>query len=128
MDGKITISRRNYGCGKKVISIEVKDTSSRIRFLDIELSLEDFAECLMGLSEIDCSIKTRGLEHIGKTMETDTINFKMPSVVHDKNIAYKIAESKAPNGWIASSYFGSKDSFYTVDNELWAKAKLTRYV
>ena len=64
--GKITISRPQFGDGRKAISITVKDVDSRVRFLDIELPLGEFAECLTGLSEVTCNIETRGLKNVGK--------------------------------------------------------------
>ena len=129
MKGSITITSPTFGDGKEVISIQVKDETSRIRFLEVEIGYSDFTECLLGRSEIKCELKTRGLHNIGKNKETDKIEFKMPDGKgYNKDAAIKEAKKATPKGWECSVYFGSKNSFFTINNEYWAQTGIYRWV
>lgn len=46
----ITISRPSRGDGKESIVVEVRCNKSKVRFLELELDLEDFAMLMTGLS------------------------------------------------------------------------------
>ena len=133
MKGKLTISRPQYHDNRKLISIQVKDGLSKTRFLDIEISYADFAECLTGMSEMECELKTRDLDKVGLKKETKSITFEFPECIYTnrKEIAYKMAckiVNANHDGWIASDYFGSKGSFFTQDGISMAKANLSRWV
>lgn len=127
---KISISRPTWSDGRKAIVISVEDDDAGIQFLELEMSLEDFAECVTGLHGCDANMKFRGLENVGKKQERDTIEFKMPdcSYKEQEKIAYEQAKLNTPEGWIASSYFGSEGSFFTKDGENWARTSIHRWV
>lgn len=126
----LTISRPSYGTGEKKISITVKDKDAGIRFLEIEIDYDTFAEALTGLSESDCMMTVRGLENVGKNIERKEFKFKMPDCGYHnvKDVAAQEAEKLAPEGWKVSTYFGSKDSFFEKDGERHAKTTISRWV
>ena len=130
LKGKITISRPTYGDGKKSIEISVKDESSRNTFLTVHIGLEEFAEALTGLSYVDCDLEVRALRVVGKTKETKPLKFKMPEGAggRDSDAAKEACREFVDDGWTASNYFGSQDSFFQQDGEVWAKTHQYRFV
>ena len=72
---KLTISRPSGGRhdGNPCIKIAVDDCDSRIQFLELEVSLADFALALTGLSEVECNMVVRGLQNVGKVRETQSL-------------------------------------------------------
>ena len=66
MKGNITITRPSYGSEKEVIKIQVRDKNSRIAFLECEITLENYAKLLTGLSEVELDMNVKGLEFVGK--------------------------------------------------------------
>ncbi|MHA1739245.1 MAG: hypothetical protein ACTSWD_11715 [Candidatus Heimdallarchaeota archaeon] len=129
MKATISISRPQYGDDRKKIKITVRDPHARIRFLDLEIGLSEFAECITGLSERDCDISTRGLDKIGKIRETKDLIFEIPRAsYHMTNTELEsIAKSNTPDGWECSNYFGSKDSFFQKGDQHFAKTTINKW-
>ena len=128
---KLTISRPQRSNGKRMISITVRDSDAGIEFLEIDISLESFAECITGLAYAECDIEFSGLENVGKQIERDTIEFEIPEYIYfgtRKEIAYKLAKETAPDGWIVSNYFGSQSSFFRKDGKDYARTSISRWV
>ena len=126
----LSITRPSYGDGSRKISITVKDKDARIRFLDIEIDYDKFAECITGLSEIECTMKVRGLENVGKNIETMTVEFGIsgPQYNIDKEDIIMQAKEHTPEGWTCSTYFGSKSSFFEIDGKDFARTTASRWV
>lgn len=128
LEGQLSISRPSWGDGRKFIQITVKDCGSRVNFLTVEISYEDFTECLTGMSNVSCSLETHSLQHVGKIKEQDVLEFKMPSQGGGKDEARRELPKHTPEGWVASDYFGSQGSFFRVDGEQWARTSIARWV
>jgi hypothetical protein len=129
--GELSIVRPSCSDGKKYIRIMVGDVEARVQFLDIEIALDDFAECLTGLSLVKCDIDVRGLDKVGKRIESDELIFEMPSRVkysERKQIAAALARKAAPDGWEASGYFYAQDSFFEKDGKSYARTLISRWV
>jgi len=131
-DGKIKISRPNYGCGKEVICITVKDAEARVEFLEIEISYEDFTKALTGQANIPIQFEVRGLEFVGKKMESKKLEFVLEASTegyarHYENKAIKQAPNHVDPGWTPSEYYRSKDSFYYSEEEKGMIARTTQY-
>lgn len=56
--------------------------------------------------------------------------FEMPKNNYNnrKEAAQKKAQKKAPKGWLASTYFGSQDSFFVEDGKDYASTTMSRWV
>jgi hypothetical protein len=130
MKGSISISRPSYADGKQVILIQVKDKSSRVRFLDIEIDLDLFAKVITGLSEQDCNLTVRKLGAVGKEKETMPFSFKMPEHdYHNRNkVANDYAKKALTDGWIFNGYLGSKGSFTGQGDDIRCNSTIYRYV
>lgn len=132
---QLSINRPSYSDGQKKIIIRVEDVDAGIQFLELEIDMDKFTECLTGLSGVNCEMEVRGLKNVGKKKERNTIKFKMPKCGYSerKEIAYQEALKHTPEGWIPSSYFSSKGSFFSVDTsdgkqEEWATTSISRWV
>ena len=128
---KLTISRPSYANGTKNVLITVQDEDARIEFLEVEISYADFTECLTGLANVHCEMKVTGLENVGKMREVRSLEFKMPLYLDQQARRKESAVAEAilhtPEGWKASAYYGSKDSFFWKDNEEWARTTIVRW-
>ena len=133
MKGSITISRPTYSNDKEVIKIQIKDKLSRIGFLEIELSYSEFAQCLTGLSEVNCELEIRSLEKVGLVKLTDSLIFPIGDCTFKDrtSVAYIEANrllTERGDEWTASLYFRSKDSFFMKDGEQMARATINKWV
>lgn len=129
MEGKLTISRPSYGCGKEKVSIEVKDNLSKERFLTIEIDYDVFTKVLMGCAELPCDIEVRHLKRVGMRKETKPLEFIMPDGYSEmKENARKAAAENTPEGWEANTHFGSQNSFFTREGKGWARTTISRWV
>lgn len=130
LDASLTISRMSYNDGRKCIKIQVEDEGSSTCFLEIEIDLAGFTEAITGRSSIDFKMEVHNLKNVGKVIERSQIVFLIPDCNISKRKALAIEEAKkhTPEGWIASTYYSSQDSFFYKDSETWARTQIIRYV
>lgn len=130
--GKITISRPNYSDGKEVIQISISDDDAVVKFLTVEIGLEDFTKALTGQSRMPVEFEINALDCVGKKRETKCIEFKISDKSMYKGrseLAIKEAKKHTPDGWIADEYYGSQRSFfYKFEHEQWARTTIYRWV
>lgn len=127
----LTISKPARNDGTEEISLRLQDRASGIEFVDASFPLDKFMLALTGLACQDGKAELRGLHKLGKKMEMGTLQFPMPPDVGysgREEIARKLAEELCPEGWESQGYFGSQNSFYTKDGELWAQCTIRRWV
>lgn len=129
---KLRISRPFFfGDGRRKISIAVKDTDARIEFLELEINLDKFAECLTGMADVECEMEFRGLENVGKKIETMPLEFEVEERCYGderKQNAINLARNAAPKGWSPSTYFGSQSSFFQRNGKSYARTSASRWV
>lgn len=115
-----------------VVRLEIHDDAASICFLEAEIDPVAFMSALGRLSGVPFTAEVRGLDCVGKKLEMDTLEFEMPgdSDYSDqrKAIAKKLATEKCPEGWKASDYFGSQNSFRSVGGKTIAKTTIRRWV
>lgn len=70
MNGHISILRVNSSHEGNFIEIQVTDRSSGVRFLEVRMSLSDFAMAITQAGHQPCEFEVRGLEVLGKVRET----------------------------------------------------------
>ena len=128
----IGISRPQGGGLDNTITIRVQDEDSRTHFLELSLTLENFALAITGLYGVDCTAEVKHLERVGKVQEMDTLEFEMPqsSRFADgiKKIAVELAKEHCPEGWIADEGFNSQNSFFRRDDKDYARTTIRRWV
>jgi len=133
IQGKITISRIQSNQESYLpIKITIDDVNAVTQFLEIEMSLENFAECLTGLAARPCEFKVRGLENIGKKREMADFTIELPEGTingrKSKEIAAERAEKLCPDGWTVSTYFNSQNSFFKENGKEYARTHILRWV
>lgn len=104
----LTISRNS----DDIINLTIKDNISRLTFVELNLTLEQYALASTGLSYIECSGSIRQLDKVGKEKITEE-----RSVVYPKGHSYDktllrgwLIDNCQEKGWELDSYLGSKDS------------------
>lgn len=76
LKGKISISRPSSSDDRpEYVRIAIRDETSRMGFLEVEVDMAEFALALTGLSEQDCTLRTRRLDAVGKVRETQSMTF-----------------------------------------------------
>lgn len=109
MKFNLSISRNS----KDIVGIEVVCKESRTRFLKLELTLEEYAQVITGLSHLEVEGEVKGLDTVGKTRVRE-----QRSVVVAKDIGSKPKEyledwlirNCSEEGWILNNYLGSQNS------------------
>lgn len=111
------------------MTISIRDEVSGIRFVEVSLSMEEFAEAITGLGARPVEADLRGLEHVGKTKVTEARSVAIPDSVgrYDRGaIESWIKENRQEEGWFVDSYLGQQDSL-TFDPPT-AHYRVYRYV
>lgn len=89
------------------VSISIRDEASRIRFVELNISHEEFSRALGSLAErpaIECDV--RGLENVGKQVDTETFIIKPDTDIPGKHRDYMGAEAALIEAAIAQGFGG----------------------
>lgn len=102
-EGKITISRTSSNVEGEFISIQIRDKNSTLGIVDVEMSLEDFALALTGVSRMPAQLKVAdSLENVGKKIEHKAENVFYGDVWKDAEFEAVIRENSKQfevDGW-----------------------------
>lgn len=115
MKFNLSISRNN----KDIVGIRVKCNSSRITFLELEPTLEQFAQVITGLSEVEVEGVVRGLAYVGKTKIREHRSVELPDGLYNyrkEPVVEYLKEYHQEDGWIQDLYLGSQGSI-TLDQK-----------
>lgn len=118
LKGKISIGR-THGHDCNYITIEIVDCNSRVRFVKVNLSYEDFAKALTGLAYNPMEFEINNLDVIGKVKEQKDLIFLVgdsSNHIQHVSIAENTCQEYTEKGWTASTYFRSKDSIQKHDD------------
>lgn len=110
-------------------TIEIMDPASRITFVKIILTPEQFCQALSRRAYTPCELSVRGLDLVGKEMHMDKLVFELPE--HDfkdrEKVACEEAKRVCPAGWTPDLYFGSQSSFLKQDGKQFAQTKIRKW-
>ena len=70
LKGNISINRFGGGRDDSEIQIEIGDEEARVQICTLTMSLHNFAECVTGLSHVDCSVDFNNSGKIGTIGES----------------------------------------------------------
>ena len=115
MKFSLSISRNS----KDLVGIRVKCDSSRATFLELELTLEQYAQVITGLSEVEVEGVTRGLAYVGKTKIVERRSVELPDGLYNYSkepVVEYLKEHHQEEGWIQDLYLGSQGSI-TLDQK-----------
>jgi hypothetical protein len=100
---KITISKNS----NDEIHIRVKDSASNIEFVDVGMSLADFAAAITGLAMVDAVADVRGLDNVGKRKIIEQRTAIAPRMGYDRNdMKSWLNKDCQEEGWIIDDYLG----------------------
>ncbi len=137
-NGRISIGKPSDG----LVRIEIRDDNSSLRFLEIRMTKEEFAEALFGLAERPMTFDIGDAmerARICKKLITEAITVKVgpEGDIEYKNrkpraiaaIAKHCKERSTKDGvhWIGDTYLGSKDSFHSESGMLYANTYMRRW-
>lgn len=105
MKALITISRTS----NNEVRIELMDRNSRIRFVEMTLTLEDYANVITGLGAVEGDIKYRNLEDVGKQKVMEKRSMVLDTDNKDK-IKKILLKNHEGDGWIVDTYLNSQKS------------------
>lgn len=126
IDAKITLLFSENG-----LTIDIYNESARTEFISIKLDEKQTCAALSRLARVECIVDVRYLERVGKKRESIRLEFEIPEDTpwdKQKEIAVEISKSICPIGWVPSTYFGSKDSFFDRDGKKYAQTTMYRWV
>lgn len=106
MKANITIARAS----RDTIIISLQDLASRIKFVEMTLSLEDFALAITGLAHIEGEATYKDLQYVGKKKIVENRTCSAP-VSHDENELDKwLIGHGQEEGWILGPRLRSRNS------------------
>lgn len=116
MDGKITISRTTHSKEGDSIRIRVQDNLSGVSFIEVQMTLENFALALTGLGYVDCGFELFRPDLVGKIEQnkTEFVPLRDTFWATDEERqealrAFEVDGWKARNGDIKNSHNYTKD-------------------
>ena len=108
---KLTISRPQYGDGRRKINLTIQDDASRIHFVGLEIDLDHMMEALTGFSYRPCDVEVRGLAYVGKTKVSERREIVCSLKTYNKEeLSQWLEENAQEDGWVLDSYLGSQGS------------------
>jgi hypothetical protein len=99
----VSIGRQHRGDGRKIVSIHVEDQTAAVRFLDVEMTFEEFVVALMsGTGEGEAVV--RGLENVGKIHQSKIVEvpFDMYASRGDMEAARIALAPHEVDGWVGT--------------------------
>lgn len=99
--GNITITRVRGGDDKTPVSITIIDETSASEAIEVRLTLNDFAEAMLGLGHVKCGVKWNDSGRIGKKREHKTVMLtRNKSYSSDQSTEDAIIAPHEIDGWI----------------------------
>ena len=122
----VTVSRNS----SDEIHIVIQDRLSGVSFVNVNMTLADFALALTGFSQVEAAAEVSGLNNVGKVRVTES-----RSVVYtggsdyDKNAQQKwLIENCQEEGWILNAYLGRQSSVTRQGGTTTLNYSVTKFV
>lgn len=143
LEGRLTISRPQGGLTDgKFVRVAIRDQTSSLEFVRLEIPLADFADALMGLSEVECQLTVNSLKDVGKVRESVRVTFPLDQNYLDRHhlssydragLSRHMKEDPEgvfhKEGWKVSRHLGSQSSLTpNSPNGVRINTSMTRYV
>lgn len=115
MKGSLSVTKTQVSLGKRQLSIVLRDEASRVQFVEITVSLEDFMDCLTGHHLDSVDFEVRNLSWVGKKKVMEKRQIVCP-LKGFKNSYSKtelqewLLKNAQEEGWIINPFLGSQSS------------------
>lgn len=140
----IALKKSNIACNVSLhrqsdgsIHIEIGDERSRIKFVDVMLNDESFADFMFGHHQVQASAEITSLQHVGKKKETRVEKLELSARwlkahhVDQYNVSRlekAVWNNFQREGWFLNSTLRSQDSVERHDDGIVVKVTYFRYV
>lgn len=114
--------------------IQISCAISGLQIAEITLNPVQLTQLLGGMGGVDGEMTYyNNGDNIGKVRESMTLEFEIPEKYNrydndDIEEIKKLAEKNCPDGWVASTYFRSQNSFFRKDGKSFARTNAFRWV
>jgi hypothetical protein len=101
------------------VTIRIQDVNSHVEFVEVNLSLDQFALMITGLSHIECTGSVRKLEAVGKTKITEkrSVLYTGEGFASRENMQQWLLDTQQEEGWSIDNYLGSQQSVIYQDGQ-----------
>lgn len=104
--GNISITRDS----RNNINIRLRDKVSYIEFVDVYMSLEDFAMMITGLAEVEVQGDVKGMDNVGKKKVSEARSYHTTEHTSRKALETYIKENLQEEGWTLNASLNSQSS------------------
>jgi hypothetical protein len=110
--GELAITRSSDGN----IYLRIEDSNSHAKFVELKLTLEQFAEAVTGLHTSDVEMTVTHLDRVGKSRVREHRSVVCPLDSWKRELLQQwLITNCQEEGWILDSYLGSQTSTKSVD-------------
>ncbi len=110
------------------IHIRVQDHASQNTFLDISLTLEQFALAVTGVNTPEVTAEVRNLSNVGKRKQIEPRSVLCPLKTYDKKELQKwLLDNCKEAGWEIDAYLGSRHSVRHSDDGVTLNYTVAKY-
>jgi hypothetical protein len=118
---------------REYTEIQVEDRNASSTFITLRLTPEQLSAALSRQAFIECDVEVRNLDKVGKTMEHKEFEFILPkhldSISHkDRSPIAEYCQSLLSDGWVADTGFASQGTFFSKDEQKWARTIIRRWI
>ena len=125
MKAAVTISRAS----NRRVYIKIEDRASKIQFVEVAMSLEDFGAAVTGLDMQEADLEVRGLHNVGKFRVSEKRRIECPLKTYDKGVLVAWLKANAQEeGWILDTYLGSQGSVNWAGDKTILNYGVTKFV
>lgn len=111
------------------VNVTLVDNASNIQFVDMSLSMVDYAKLITGLSRVEITGEVRGLENVGKLKVRESRKIICPLDTYDKSTLREwLLSTQAEEGWIIDTYLGSQNSITSHEGRLVLNYAVYKYI
>lgn len=110
--------------------IKVQDEESRVTFLEMEFTPDEFMRAITGMAYTDAAkAHVSGLEYVGKKKITENRQAIYPGSCTEsrEKMSAWLESNCAEDGWIIDGYLGSQGSINRQDNNAVLNYRVFRY-
>ena len=125
MKARVTISRDS----SDHVNIRIVDNASRIQFVEVSLSVEQYGYLITGLSEQECEMQVRGLDKVGKHRVSESRTIFCPIRSYNKETLVQwLVDNAQEEGWTLDTYLGSQSSIKHREDGVMLQYRVYKFV
>lgn len=125
-------ARLTFKIDRDYTKLRIKDGDSLALIAEIKLTPEELSSLLSGLSDMPVKCTVGDVFKLGKKQENTNFTFEIgdsdKSIEDLERICREELDKAGMFEWFSDGYYGSRDSFTTIDGKKYAKTIIRRWV